>query len=290
MKDTMRVIEGSAKPGEAFWRMVDAAQSESGEAEVEFFGPISEFSWYGDEVTPKAFKDELYRVGKSKPVTLKVNSPGGEVFAAAAIRAILQDYPARVTADIIGLAASAATVVVGGAKVVKMRDTAVFMIHDPSTIAWGTIDEMQQVVDVLKTVKETILNGYVSRTGLDREKLSQLMTDETWMTAQQAKELGFVDEVISGGKSEKSPKNLRAVYINCLRNYNHLPADVAAAMQEEEVIPAEEPTSEGKSGDNEDPHPPAPSPTSGEGGKEGERERAQNLRERVQLILKEKKQ
>ena len=234
MREAMRVIEGSAKPGEAFWRMIDAAQSESGEAEVEFFGPISEYSWLGDEVTPKAFKDELYKVGKSRPVTVKVNSPGGEVFAAAAIRAILQDYPARVTADIIGLAASAATVVVGGASVVKMRDTATFMIHDPSTIAWGTIDEMQQVVDILKTVKETILNGYETKTGLKREKLSQLMKDETWMTAAQAKELGFVDEVISGEKPKAMPKNLRAAFINCLKSYDNAPAEILSEVQEEE--------------------------------------------------------
>lgn len=239
MREPMRVIEGSARPGEAFWRMIDASKSESGEAEVEFFGPISEFSWFGDEITPKAFKDELYKVGKSRPVTVKVNSPGGEVFAAAAIRAILEDYPARVTADIIGLAASAATIVVGGANVVKMRDTATFMIHDPATIAWGTIDEMQQVVDILKTVKETILNGYEAKTGLKREKLSQLMKDETWMTAEQAKELGFVDEVIGGEKPKTLPKNLRAGFINCLRNYANAPVDVVEMVQEEaEIEPA----------------------------------------------------
>lgn len=266
MREPMRVIEGSAKPGEAFWRMIDAAKSESGEAEVEFFGPISEFSWFGDEVTPKAFKDELYKVGKSRPVTVKVNSPGGEIFAAAAIRAILQDYPARVTADIIGLAASAATVVVGGANVVKMRDTATFMIHDPSTIAWGTIDEMQQVVDILKTVKETILNGYETRTGLKRDHLSQLMKAETWMTAQEAKELGFVDEVISGEKPKATPKNLRAGFINCLENYVNPPANIAEMVQEEEVIAIEEPASAGAAIDNE----------------------AQQLRERVQSILERK--
>lgn len=262
MREPIRVIEGSAKPGEAFWRMVDATKSESGEAEVEFFGPISEYSWFGDEVTPKAFKDDLYKVGKSRPVTVKVNSPGGEIFAAAAIRAILQDYPARVTADIIGLAASAATVVVGGASVVKMRDTATFMIHDPSTIAWGTIDEMQQAVDILKTVKETILNGYEAKTGLKRDKLSQLMRDETWMTAAQAKELGFVDEVISGDKPKAVPKNLRVGFINCLENYANPPANLAEMI--DEVITIEEPASEEAPVDNE----------------------AQQLRERVQLILK----
>lgn len=274
MKEAMRVIEGSARPGEAFWRFVDAAKSESGEAEVEFFGPISEYSWWGDEVTPKTFKDQLYAAGKNGPVTVKVNSPGGEVFAAAAIRSILQDYPGRVTADIIGLAASAATVVVGGADVVKMRDTAMFMIHDPSTVAWGTIEDMRQVVTVLEQVKETILNGYQSRTKLGRDELAEMMRDETWMTASQAKEHGFVDEVVSEGKKAKMAKAVKASFLNCLASYQKTPGndvldDVMGDSEIEEVI-ADAPTSE-DAADNMGEMPEAEDVTA--------------LRERVKAIL-----
>lgn len=240
----------------AFWRIVDAAQTQSGETEVEFFGPISETSWLGDEITPKEFKDELYAKGKGQAVTLKVNSPGGEVFVAAAIRAILQDYPGRVTADIIGVAASAATVVVSGADHVRMRDTAMFMIHDPSTIAWGTIAEMERVVDLLKQVKETIINGYQAKTKKDREELSQMMSSETWMTAEDAKEAGFVDEIVKDSqKTPKLPKNVRAAFLNCIAGYQNMPEMVLPEFEEEtttedakeekivveeEVIPAEQ--------------------------------------------------
>lgn len=252
--EPVRVIKGDARPGDPFWRFVDAAQSQSGETEVEFFGPISEFSWWGDEITPKVFKDELYAKGKNGPVTLKINSPGGEVFAAATIRNIIRDYPGKVTADIIGLAASAATVVVSAADLVKMRDTAMFMIHDPSTVAWGTLEDMRQVVTVLEQVKETILNGYQARTGMERTKLSEMMRAETWMTAQEAQDFGFVDEVVKDApKEQKLPKGVKAAFLNCLDGYRNMPEAVIEQMaKDDEVIPAPEEIST-SAADNESP-------------------------------------
>lgn len=239
----MRVIEGEGRPFEAFWRFVDAEKSQSGETEVEFIGPISEYSWWGDEITPKLFKDELNSKGKGGPVTLKVHSPGGDVFAAAAIRATVQDYPGRVTADIIGLAASAATVVVTGADVVKMRDSAMFMIHDPWTIAWGTADEMREAAGVLDQVKESILNSYEAKTKMGREDLAEMMRAETWMTADQAQAYGFVDEVTTGEKkSQGAAKNVRAAFLNCLDGFKMTPPVVREAV--EEVIAADGETSE----------------------------------------------
>lgn len=255
MKEPMRVIAGDARPYEPFWRFIDATQSQSGETEVEFFGPISEYSWLGDEITPKAFKDELNAKGKGGPVTVKVNSPGGDVFAAATIRATLQDYPGKVTADIIGLAASAATVVVGGADVVRMRNTAMFMIHDPSMIAIGTVEEMSQAVEILSQVKETILNGYEAKTKLDRAQLAQLMSDETWMTAQQAREYGFIDEITSGSAAKaKAPKAVKAAFLNCLRGYENAPEGLMDALDESEmetVIPVEDATDNSAEADAE---------------------------------------
>lgn len=280
MKEALRVIEGSAQPGEAFWRFVDAAKAESGETEVEFFGPISEFSWFGDEITPKTFKDQLYAAGKNGPITLKVNSPGGEVFAAAAIRNILRDYPGRITADIIGLCASAATVVTSAADLVRMRDTAMFMIHDPSTVAWGTLEDMRQVVTVLEQVKETILNGYQARTRMERGQLSQMMSDETWMTAQQAQEYGFVDEVVSDTpkSTTKAPKSVRAAFLNCLSGYGKAPEGMKDLVEEEEiqvVIPAEEEPSVAAEADNEGQQT----------AETVEVEKVQSLRDRVRAII-----
>lgn len=219
----VRVIEGSAKPYEPFWTIRDATSSESGEVELEFDGPISEYSWWGDEVTPKAFKDELYAKGGGRPVTVLLNSPGGEVIAASMIRSMLQEYPGKVTVDIVGLAASAATILMTGADEIRMRESALLMIHDPSGIVWGTIDEIKGFLDTLKTVKDSIIDTYETKTHLDRDKLARMMSDETWMTARQANELGFVDAVVTGSIKKASNVSLPPAFSNCLENYQHVP-------------------------------------------------------------------
>jgi ATP-dependent Clp protease protease subunit len=217
------------KPYEPFWVFRDAGQTESGETELELFGPVSEFTWWGDEITPAAFKKDLYSKGAGGPVTVLVNSPGGEVVAASMIRSFLQEYPGNVTADIIGMAASAATIVVTGADHVRMRESALFMIHDPSALAFGTIDEIKQVLSILNTVKESIVETYISKTGLDEAKISRMMTNETWMTAKEAKDFGFVDEVVTGSL-RKAPKMVG--FANCLKNYANVPAALLSSEQE----------------------------------------------------------
>lgn len=220
-----RVIEGTMKPFEPFWRFRNSEESESGEVELEFFGPISEYSWWGDEVTPAAFKNELYQKGGGKPVTVLVNSPGGEIIAASVIRSILQQYPGKVTADIVGLAASAATIVVTGADHIRMRESALFLIHDPSGLAIGNIDEIKAFLEVLKTVKDSIIDTYETKTKIDRDKLSKMMTDESWMTAREAKDLGFVDEVVTTS-SKDVYKSMSSGFVNCLSGYSHIPEQV----------------------------------------------------------------
>jgi ATP-dependent Clp protease protease subunit len=231
MSKPIRVIEGTAKPHEPFWRFRDEAESESGDVELEFFGPISEYSWWGDEVTPENFKKELYEKGGGKPVTVLVNSPGGEVIAASVIRTILQEYTGKVTADIVGLAASAATVMVTGADHIRMRETALFMIHDPSGLTWGTIDEIKGFLEVLKTVKDSIVDAYQTKTKMEREKLAKMMTDETWLTAREAKDFGFIDEVVTA--SLKKPTGImQPGFANCFSNYMHVPDSLIEQISE----------------------------------------------------------
>ena len=123
MNKPIRVVEGNAKPFESFWQVRDAAQT-GGEPEIDFIGYISEYSWMGDEVTPKKFKADLYEVGKGGPVTIRMHSGGGEIFAASAIRAILDQYPGDKTVCIDGLCASAAVAIALAGNKVKIYDTA----------------------------------------------------------------------------------------------------------------------------------------------------------------------
>lgn len=165
-------------------------------------GEISDETWYGDEVTPKLFKDELN--ADSGDITVWINSPGGDVFAAAQIYNMLRDYKGHVTVKIDGLAASAASVIAVAGDTVLVSPVAMMMIHNPATLAMGNTKDMEAAIAMLNEVKESILNAYVDKTGLSRNKLSKMMDDETWFNAKKAVELGFADKVLFA--AEEKPK------------------------------------------------------------------------------------
>lgn len=185
------------------WKSVKVTNSETSEETVErtlyLDGAIAEESWYDDDVTPALFKAELENGGGD--VTVWINSPGGDCFAAAQIYNMLKEYKGRVTVKIDGIAASAASVIAMAGDVVQMSPVGMLMIHNPSTVSWGDHKEMQKAIDMLNECKESIINAYEIKTGLPRNRLSKLMDEETWMPAQKAVELGFADEVIGVGDS-----------------------------------------------------------------------------------------
>jgi ATP-dependent Clp protease protease subunit len=186
-----------------FWSFIRNEEPDEFESErtLTLDGEISDESWFGDEVTPKLFKDEL-ESGSGK-ITLWINSPGGDIFAAAQIYNMLMDYPYDVTVKIDALAASAASVIAMAGTKVCMSPVAMLMIHNPMTIAIGDSEEMQKAIDMLSEVKESIVNAYEIKSGLSRAKISKLMDAETWMNAKEAKRLGFADEILfsDGDKS-----------------------------------------------------------------------------------------
>lgn len=121
-----------------FWNWV----RNEGERTLFLNGEISDETWYGDEVTPKLFKDEL--LSGEGDITVWINSPGGDVFAAAQIYNMLMDYKGNVTVKIDGLAASAASVIAMAGTKVLMSPVAMMMIHNPATIAIGDTAEMKR--------------------------------------------------------------------------------------------------------------------------------------------------
>jgi ATP-dependent Clp protease protease subunit len=130
-------------------------------------------------------------------ITVWINSPGGDCVAAAQIYNMLMDYKGNVTVKIDGIAASAASVIAMAGTEVLMSPVSTMMIHNPATVAMGDHNEMQKAIEMLNEVKESIINAYEIKTGLSRAKLSHLMDSETWMNANKAVELGFVDGIIS---------------------------------------------------------------------------------------------
>ena len=182
-----------------FWNWV---QNKDGERTLYLDGVIAEESWFDDEITPAAFKGELLSVEGN--ITIWLNSPGGDCVAASQIYSMLMDYKGNVTIKIDGMAASAASVIAMAGTEVLMAPTAIMMVHNPLTVAIGDSEEMKKAIAMLDEVKESIINAYEIRTGMSRTKLAHLMDAETWMSANKAIELGFVDGVLEDEKRQGS--------------------------------------------------------------------------------------
>ena len=119
---------------------------------------------------------------------------------------MIRDYPHNVTVRIASIAASAASVIAMAGNTVQMSPTALLMIHDPSTIAFGNAKDMEKAIATLNEVKESIINAYAAKTGLSRNHISKLMSDETWINAKKAVELGFADEILFDEKKPEPDK------------------------------------------------------------------------------------
>ena len=201
-----------------FWNWVRAETTQERILRLE--GAIAEESWFGDDVTPAAFKNELH--AGDGPITVWINSPGGDCVAAAQIYNMLMDYPADVTVVIDGIAASAASVIAMAGTTVKMSPVSLMMIHNPLTVAMGDSEEMRKAIQLLDEVKESIINAYEIKTSMSRTKLAHLMDAETWMNAKKALELGFCDEIMYQPEAAQpeSPEDSfvfsRRVVTNCL--------------------------------------------------------------------------
>lgn len=157
-------------------------------------GPISDEKWWGDEVTPKAFRDELF--SDSGDVTVWINSPGGSAFAADQIYNMLRDYSGHVTVKIDAIAASAASIIAMAGDEVLISPVATMMIHNPATIAIGNVDDLEKAIQMLTAIKESILNAYMLKTGMSHKKLSDMMDAETFLDAKECVSLGFADAMI----------------------------------------------------------------------------------------------
>jgi ATP-dependent Clp protease protease subunit len=252
--EPIRCFEGNAKPHKPFWKWNIEGSTPSTptetEPELELYGYISEYSWFEDDITPKMFKDELNRYGKGGPITIRMNSYGGDVIAASLMSTMIKDYPGKVTVQIDGMAASAATVVAVAGDVIRMQETAYFMIHDPLAVflmAMLNIEELSRMVDSLKTVKEGIINAYETKSGLSRARISKLMTEETWMDAQKAVDLGFVDEVMKGNSKKITIPVENAAIVNALRNFGNVPADLIGRIEGASLAPQQAPIQGGAS-------------------------------------------
>ena len=168
--------------------------NETRTADLIVYGDIGENEDF-DEVVSKKVITDLNDLDVDN-INVYINSNGGTVTTALAINNVLKRHKAKKTAYIDGIAASSATIITSACDVVKMPKNALFMIHNPWTISVGDKNEFNKAIDNLDKIKETILESYVTKTGKDKETLSKLMDDETWMNAEEALKYGFIDEIV----------------------------------------------------------------------------------------------
>ena len=175
------------------WKVT--AQSET-DAEILLYDMISDTdseNW--GIINAKGLISKVKALGNVQNITLRINSVGGDVFEAQAMYSYLKSHPANITVRVDGLAASAASVVAMAGDKVIMPTNALMMIHNPSGGVWGEAEDMRDTAEILDKIRDTIANVYMARTGLDREKVVSMMDSETWLTATEAHELKFCDEV-----------------------------------------------------------------------------------------------
>ncbi len=154
------------------------------------------YEWFGIEATSPNSVNKVLEKANGEDIEVEINSGGGSVFAGSEIYTSLKSYKGNVTVKIVGLAASAASVIAMAGKKIMMSPTAQMMIHNVSSWASGDYRDMEHTAEVLKSANNTIANAYRLKTGKTQEELLSLMDDETWMTAEKAKELGFIDEIM----------------------------------------------------------------------------------------------
>lgn len=180
-----------------FWEFKALSSNVS---ELLLYGEIANELWWGDEVTPLQFRSELAAVVGDE-ICVRINSPGGNVFAANAIYAALKECAAqgkKITCKIDGVCASAATIVAMAATTISIPSNAYMMIHNPSLGMCGqfSADELTKIAAQLLVIKSGMINAYSARTGLSEEECSNLMDAEKWMTGKEAVEMKFADEIL----------------------------------------------------------------------------------------------
>ena len=193
-----------------FWKFlnISATEQEPEHVELRIEGDIvsDDDAWMYElfevkATSPNAFRSELAQY-RGKPITVWIDSYGGDVFAAAGIYNALKEHNGKVTVKIDGKAMSAASIIAMAGSEILMSPVSVMMIHNPLTYASGDMHEIRHIADVLDTVKESIINAYQIKTRKSKSKISEMMDNETWMSAKSAIKDGFADGMLYSESTE----------------------------------------------------------------------------------------
>lgn len=198
--------------------------------EIWLYDEIGANFWTGDGITAKTFQKELAALGKVQNITLRINSPGGDVFDGFAIYSQLMAHPANIDVEVDGLAASIASIIAMSGDRIRMAKNAMMMIHNPQGVAIGDANEMERVKALLDQIKGNLTATYVDRTGAKAADIEKWMDEETWFTAEAAVERGFADAVTK-------ESNVAACFTS-LRNFRNVPKALQERLQGAVLTPS----------------------------------------------------
>ena len=198
-------------------------ENKADKAEIWIYEQIGEDFWDGSGITAKGFQKELAEI-KASQIDLHINSPGGLVFDGITIYNLLKNHPANVTTYIDGLAASIASVIALAGDKVVMAENALFMIHKASGMVVGTSDDMRDFAEKLDKVNGSIATTYMGKTKKEEAEINDLMAAETWMTAAEAYDFGFIDEIAGEADMAACAK---FVPVMAKAGFQHIPEIVA---------------------------------------------------------------
>ena len=199
-----------------FWQFRNQAD---GSGELLLYGSIAgEKTWYGDEVAPREFADELRALGNVSEITVRINSGGGDPFAAAAIGNLLEEHNAYVTARIDGYCCSAATIVASHCDKVIAANDSTYMIHPVKMglNGYAGVETLRECIDAITTIRENIVSLYAKKTGRDKDEVAGWMDATSWWTAAQAKENGFVDELTDNKEGAVVENRNGVLFVNSI--------------------------------------------------------------------------
>lgn len=181
---------------------VRAAADSEGERSISIYDVIGYDYWTGDGVTAKRIAAALRSMGAG-PVTVNINSPGGDMFEGLAIYNLLREHDGEVTVKVLGLAASAASVIAMAGDKIQIARAAFLMIHNAWVMAVGNRHDLEEVAATLKPFDDAMASIYAAQTGEDSAAMAKLMDRETWIAGEAAVEDGFADELLPSDKVEK---------------------------------------------------------------------------------------
>lgn len=188
--------------------------------------------WFGEGVNAKRIKAALDEIGAVEDITVRINSPGGDVFDGIAIYNLLEQHSAQIHVQVDGYAASAASLIAMAGDLITMGQGSMMMIHNPWTIAVGDANAMRKVGDTLEKIGGQLVDIYAARSGMAADKVKPLMDDETWLTAADAVASGFADEQATAPPAEDatSEENAAAEWKRVLSAFKKTPQQLMDSL------------------------------------------------------------